>query len=69
MNEYWHAISTKHQNKVRNLAKVYGVTIDHAFRNIVRNMEWEMGQMTQGRKFRGFLTGQRIEGMIDLING
>ena len=69
MNDYWHAISIKHQNKVRNLAKTYGITIDRAFRNIIRNMEWEMGQMTQEREFRGFLTGQRIEGMIDLING
>jgi len=68
MNEYWHAISSKHQDKVRNLAKTYGITIDRAFRNIVRHMEWEMEQVTQGGEFRGFLTGQRIEGMIDLIN-
>lgn len=68
MNEYWHAISTKHQDKVRNLAKAYGISIDRAFRNIVRHMEWEMEQVTQGGEFRGFLTGQRIEGMIDLIN-
>lgn len=68
MNDYWHAISTKHQNKVRNLAKTYGVTIDRAFRNIIRHMEWELGQMAHGEKFHGFLTGRRIEGMIDLIN-
>ena len=69
MNDYWHAISIKHQNKVRNLAKTYGVTLDRAFRNIVRHMEWELGQAPGNRSFKELLTARRIEGMIDLING
>ena len=67
MNDYWNAISTKHQAKVRALAESHGITIDRAFNNIVRHLEWEMGQMAVNGHFQPFVTAQRIEGMIDLI--
>lgn len=67
MNDYWYIISAKHQDKVRNLAKTYGVSIERAFRNIVRHLEWEMSQMAEVNGFERFLTAHHIEGRIDLI--
>ena len=67
MNEYWPIISDQHQQKVRQLAETHRVTIDCAFRNIVRHLEWEMGHMSGISGFKHFLTAQHIERMIDLI--
>jgi len=67
MDDYWHAISTKHQDKVRILARRHGVTAERAFRNIVRHLAWEMRQAGTMACFDGFMTANRIEGMIDLI--
>ena len=67
MDEYWHAISAKHQDKVRALARRHGVAIDRAFRNIVRHLEWEMHQMSGKPYFKEFVTVRHIEGMIDTI--
>ena len=67
MDDYWHAISIKHQNKVRILARRQGVTVERAFRNIVRHLAWEMRQAGAMACFDGFMTAHRIEGMIDLI--
>ena len=67
MDDYWHAISTKHQDKVRTLARRHGVSIERAFRNIVRHLAWEMRQAGAAPYFDGFMTANRIEGMIDLI--
>jgi hypothetical protein len=67
MDDYWHAISIKHQDKVRNLARKHGVTVERAFRNIVRHLGWEMRQISGRTYFDGFMTGRRIEVMIDLI--
>ena len=67
MNDYWNAISDKHQDKIRALAKSHGITIDRAFNNIVRHLEWEMGQLAVNGQFQTFVTAQRIEILIDLI--
>ncbi|MBI9086081.1 MAG: hypothetical protein JEZ11_20955 [Desulfobacterales bacterium] len=67
MNDYWNAVSGKHQDKIRDLAKSHGITIDRAFGNIVRHLEWEMGQVAVNGHFQRYVTAQRIEGMIDLI--
>ena len=67
MNDYWNAISAKHQDKVRALAKFHGITIERAFNNIVRHLEWEMCQATVNGHFQQFVTAQRIEILIDLI--
>jgi len=67
MDDYWHAISIKHQNKVRILARRHGVTVERAFRNIVRHLAWEMRQAGTMAYFDGFMTAHRIEGMIDTI--
>ena len=67
MDEYWHTISTKHQDKVRSLARRHEVAIDRAFRNIVRHLEWETKQAVGASYFDGFITARHIEGMIDLI--
>ena len=67
MNDYWHAISVEHQDKVRELAESHGVTLNCAFRNIVRHLEWEMEQMAVNGSFQRFVTARRIENMIELI--
>ena len=67
MDDYWIVISAKHQDKVRNLARKHEVTVERAFRNIVRHLAWEVRQVSNGPYFEGFLTAQHIEGMIDLI--
>jgi hypothetical protein len=67
MDDYWHAISIKHQNKVRILARRHGVTVERAFRNIVRHLEWEIRQVSNAPYFEGFITARHIEEMIDTI--
>jgi len=67
MNEYWQIISNQHQQKVRQLAESHRVTIDCAFRNIVRHLEHEMTLMSGITGFEHFLTARNIERMIDLI--
>jgi len=68
MDQYWHVISTKHQDKVRSLARRHQVAIDRAFHNIVRHLEWETKQAVGAGYFDGFITGRHIEAMIDLIS-
>ena len=67
MNEYWPIISDQHQQKVRQLAETHRVTIDCAFRNIVRHLQQEMGHLSRIHGFQQFLTARHIERMIDLI--
>ena len=67
MNDYWNAISNKHQDKVRALAKSHAITIERAFNNIVRHLEWEMGQVAVNGHFQRYVTAQRVEILIDLI--
>ncbi|MFH1983195.1 MAG: hypothetical protein ABIL58_15235 [Pseudomonadota bacterium] len=67
MDEYWHALSEQHQQKIKKLAETHGVTIECVFRNILRHLKWELGQMSGFNGFQHFITVRQIEGMIDLI--
>jgi hypothetical protein len=67
MNDYWQIISNQHQQKVRMLAEIHKVTIDCAFRNIVRHLKYEQSQLAGVTGFEHFLTARHIERMIDLI--
>jgi len=67
MNEYWPIISGEHQKKVRQLADTHKVTIDCAFRNIVRHLQQELENLSRIHGFNHFLTARHIERMIDLI--
>ena len=67
MNDYWPIISDRHQQKVRQLAEAHEITLDRAFRNIIRHLESELGHLSRMHGFRHFLTARHIEQMIDLI--
>ena len=67
MNEYRPIISDHHQQKVRELAEAHKVTIDCAFRNIIRHLEQQMEHLSMIHGFNHFLTARHIERMINLI--
>ncbi|MFH1983330.1 MAG: hypothetical protein ABIL58_15910 [Pseudomonadota bacterium] len=67
MDDYWHAISEAHQQKLSHLADTHGVTTQCVLRNILRHMKWELGQMSRIDGFQHFITARKVEQMIDLI--
>ena len=68
MEDYWLAISEKHKEKVRYLAAKHNIPTDRAFRNLLKNLEWEIKAKKAQRKFREMLTITQVEQMLDQIN-
>ncbi len=67
MEDYWLAISEEHKDKVRYLAAKNGIPTDRAFRNLLKNLEWEIKARKAQRKFREMQTITQIEHMLDQI--
>ena len=68
MDDYWHAISQEHQDKIQYLAEKRGISVEKAFRNILKQLEWEMADQPRAGKFEEMLTIRQIERMPDDFN-
>ena len=67
MDEYWSAISESHKMKVQKLADRYGVSVEKAFRNLLRQLEQEMAEQSGPGQLAVILTARQIEQMLDDI--
>ena len=65
MDEYWNMISTNHQERLLMVAQENGVDKKTAMRNIVNYLKND--HSTKPSYFKDFITGRRLEGMIDMI--
>ncbi len=68
MNEYWNVISLKHQDKLRFQARKHEITTDCALRNIVNYLKSENHNAFRLSYFKGFITANDIEEVIDMVN-
>jgi predicted 3-demethylubiquinone-9 3-methyltransferase (glyoxalase superfamily) len=67
MDEYWSAISESHKMKVQKLADHYGVSVEKAFRNLLRQLEQDMTEQGKPGHSVGILTARQVEQMLDDI--
>jgi diguanylate cyclase (GGDEF)-like protein/PAS domain S-box-containing protein len=67
MNDYWHGISEAHKEKVRKLAEKNDITLEQAFRNILKQIELDLDDELRTRKLEDLLTIRHVEKMVDSI--
>jgi len=67
MDDYWHAISQEHKDKIIYLAEKRNISVEQAFRNILKQLEWEAADQPGPGKFEEMLTIRQIERMLDDI--
>ena len=69
MNEYWNAISGKHQERLKQVADRSGISVERAMRNLVQYLRGENCKKLQPAYMDGMITGRQIEVLIDAIAG
>ena len=67
-DDYWRAISEKHKKIVQSLADKDGVPVERAFRNLLKQMEFEVAGQQDKDKFWELMTIRLIERMLDQVN-
>ena len=69
MNEYWNAISGKHQERLKQVADRSGISVDRAMRNLIQYLRGENCRKAGPEYLEGLITGRQIEVLIDSIAG
>ena len=69
MNEYWNAISGKHQERLRQVADRSGISVERAMRNLIQYLKSENCRKAEPVYMEGMITGRQIEVLIDSIAG
>jgi hypothetical protein len=68
MDDFWNALTGRHRNKVIKLAENHQVSVERAFRNILRQAGAEFQLGNNLKELENRLTIRHVEKMIDSID-